>query len=146
MKSFFKNLFQHFAKCNSTEKGSSLAYYAVFSLFPMIMIIVSLLGMFFGEQAVKGEIFIHLQNIIGDAAAMQIENLIRNQHIDHRNILTTIIGFATLAISASGMLIQIHSSFNSIWQSCIRQINLWHCGFRYHVGFILAARRHAKGR
>lgn len=115
MISFFKNLFQHFASCNTTEKGSSLAYYAVFSLFPMIIIIVSLLGILFGEQAVKGEILTQLQSFIGSEAALQIQDLIKNQHLNHKNILTTVLGFATLALSASGMLIQIYSSFNRIW-------------------------------
>jgi membrane protein len=81
----------------------------------MIIIITSLLGLFFGKQAVSGEIFTQLKDVLGNDASMQIQNIIKNQHTNHNSILTSIIGFATLAYSASGMFSQIHNSFNSIW-------------------------------
>ena len=115
MVQFLKDVFSHFSNSNTSEKGASLAYYAVFSLFPIIIIITSLLGLFFGEQAVSGEIYTQLKDTLGDDASMQIQNLIKNQHTNHNSILTSIIGFVTLALSASGMFTQVHSSFNSIW-------------------------------
>ena len=112
---FFKTLFQHFSNKNTFQKGAALAYYAVFSLLPIIMIVTSILGIFFGEEAVSGEIYTQLQGILGDEAALQIQNIIKNQHTHHNNVLTTIIGFVTLALSASGMFSQLHGAFNSIW-------------------------------
>ncbi len=112
---FIKELFSHFIDSNTFQEGASLAYYAVFSLLPMIVIITSVLGILFGEQAVSGEIYSQLNEFLGHDAASQIQNLIKNQHTNHNSILTTIIGFATLALSASGMFSQIHNSFNSIW-------------------------------
>ena len=110
-----KEVFSHFFNSNTFQKGASLAYYAVFSFIPMIIIIISILGLFFGEKAVSGEVCSQLKDILGDDASIQIQNIIKNQHINHNSIATTIIGFATLAFSASGLFIQIHNSFNSIW-------------------------------
>ena len=115
MLSFFKAVFNHFFSSNTFQKGASLAYYAVFSLLPIIIIITSLLGVFFGKQAVSGEIYIQLKDIIGNDASMQIQNIIKNQHTNHNSVLTSTIGFVTLAFSASGMFSQIHNSFNNIW-------------------------------
>lgn len=112
---FIKEVFSHFFNSNTFQKGASLAYYAVFSLLPIIIIITSLLGVFFGEQAVSGEIYHQLKDTLGNDAANQIQNIIKNQHTHHNNVLTTSIGFLTLALSASGMFIQIHNAFNSIW-------------------------------
>lgn len=81
----------------------------------MIIIITSLLGLFFGEQAVSGEIYSELKGVLGDEASLQIQDIVKNQHTNYNSILTSIIGFGTLAFSASGMLFQIHDSFNSIW-------------------------------
>lgn len=115
MISFLKEVFNHFFKSNTFQKGASLAYYAVFSFLPIIIIITSLLGLLFGKQAVSGEIYTQLKGVLGNDASIQIQNFIKNQHINHNSVLTSIIGFVTLAFSASGMFTQIHNSFNSIW-------------------------------
>ncbi len=113
---FFKALFQHFANSNTTEKGAALAYYAVFSLLPMIMIVISVLGLLFGQQAVSGEIFSQLQPVLGADGATQLQEAIKSQHTNHNGWLTAIIGFLTLALSASAMFTQLHSSLNAIWE------------------------------
>ena len=112
---FFKAVFNHFFNSNTFQKGAALAYYAVFSMFPMIIILVSILGIVFGEQAISGEIFSQLKDVIGASAASQIQDIIKNQHTNHNSVLTTVIGFATLLLSASGMFSQIHNAFNNIW-------------------------------
>lgn len=115
MLNFFKEIFNHFFDSNTFQKGASLAYYAVFSLLPMIMILTSLLGLFFGKQAVSGEIYTQLKSLLGHEASLQIQEIVKNQRTNHNSIITSILGFLTLAISASGMFTQIHSSFNSMW-------------------------------
>ena len=115
MLKFFKEVFNHFFSSNSLQKGAALAYYAVFSLIPMIIIIISLFGLFFGKQAVSGEIYIQLKDTLGSDASIQLQNIIKNQHTNHNNIFTSIIGFSILTLSATGMFSQIHNSFNDIW-------------------------------
>jgi membrane protein len=115
MLKFFKEVFNHFLSSNSFQKGAALAYYAVFSLIPMIIIITSLFGLFFGKQAVSGEIYIQLKDTLGSDASIQLQNIIKNQHTNHNNIFTSIIGFSILTFSATGMFSQIHNSFNDIW-------------------------------
>ncbi len=112
---FLKEVFNHFFRSNTFQKGAALAYYAVFSLLPMIVIVTSILGIFFGKHAVSGEIYTQLKDILGSEAAQQIQAIIKNQHVHHNNVLTTVIGFVTLGLSASGMFSQIHNAFNSLW-------------------------------
>ncbi len=115
MLKFFKEVFNHFFNSNTFQKGAALAYYAVFSIFPIIIILISVLGMVFGKQAVSGEIFAQLKDLLGSDAALQIQDMIKNQHVQHNSLLTTMIGFVTLGLSASGMLSQIHNAFNDMW-------------------------------
>ena len=81
----------------------------------MIIIITSLLGILFGAEAVSGEIYAQLKDVLGDDASQQIQDIIKNQHKQHNSTLTSIIGFVTLIFGASSMFNQIHNSFNSIW-------------------------------
>ena len=94
---FFKEVFHTFLSSNTFQKGASLAYYALFSLLPIVIIITSLLGLFFGEQAVSGEIQHELKDALGNDAAKQLQAIIKNQHTQHNGFITTIIGFFTLA-------------------------------------------------
>ena len=112
---FFKKVFNHFFNSNTFQKGAALAYYAVFSIIPILIIVIAILGILFGKQAVTGEVFTQLQDVLGADAATQIQNIIKTHHINHNSIITTIIGFLTLLLSASGMFSQIHNAFNSLW-------------------------------
>ena len=75
--------------------------------------IPSLLGLFFGEQAVSGEIQHELKDALGNDTAKQLQAIIKNQHTQHNGFITTIIGFFTLALSASGMFSQIHNLYSN---------------------------------
>ena len=108
-------VFTHFSNSNTFQKGASLAYYTVFSFVPIIIVIVSLLGLFFGEQAVSGEIYDGLKKTLGNNASMQIQEIIKDHHVNHNSIITTFIGFVLLIFSASEIFKQIHNSFNSMW-------------------------------
>ncbi|WP_460220043.1 YihY/virulence factor BrkB family protein [Psychroserpens sp. MEBiC05023] len=115
MLKFLKAVFNHFLNSNTFQKGAALAYYAVFSIFPIIIIVISILGMVFGKQAVSGEMFTQLKDTLGDTAALQIQDIIKHQHINHNSVLTSILGVVTLMLSASGIFSQIHNAFNNIW-------------------------------
>jgi membrane protein len=73
------------------------------------------LGIFFGEDAISGEVYSKLKGFLGSKASLQVQDLIKVQHINRDSILTTIVGFVVLFFTASRMFNQIHNSLNSIW-------------------------------
>lgn len=79
------------------------------------MIMTSILGILFKEDAVSGELNRVLTSIVGDQGALQLDEIIKNQHLHHDNIFTTIIVFGTLLLAATGMFNQIQKSLNAIW-------------------------------
>ncbi|WP_340064626.1 YihY/virulence factor BrkB family protein [Ascidiimonas aurantiaca] len=115
LKAFLKNLFVHFKKANTSEKGASLAYYTAFSFIPMIIIIISVLGILFGKEPVAEYVYQQLADNMGTQATQQIEALIKNQDLKRHSISGLVVGFVTLALSASGMFNQLHNSFNDLW-------------------------------
>ena len=75
MISFLQNTFTIFFRSNPFQNGAALAYYAVFSLLPMIIIITVVLGYFFGEKEVSDEIYTQFNDILGADASKQIEEI-----------------------------------------------------------------------
>ena len=110
-----KDSFAHFLDSDPFQEGAALAYYTMFSLIPVIIIIISFLDLFFSQQTVTGEVFNLFKDLLGEDAAAQIQNTIKDQHSNHNSIMTSMIGFITVAFASSGVLSQIHDSFNRIW-------------------------------
>ncbi|MEZ5009677.1 MAG: YihY/virulence factor BrkB family protein [Chitinophagales bacterium] len=110
-----KAVLSHFFETKTFEKGAALSYYAVFSFLPIIIIVISVSGLFFGEQAVKGEIFLEIKGVLGKDIAEQIQQFLKNQYRYGSNVAMTIIGLITLVLSATAVFYQLQNSLNDIW-------------------------------
>lgn len=111
----FKESFKEFVADNGLKLSASLSYYTVFSLPPLLMIIISLCGFFFGAEAVRGEIFGQINGLVGNNAALQIQEAIKNVTLSKSNTFSTIVGILILFIGASGVFVEIQDSLNTIW-------------------------------
>ncbi len=100
---------------NAIKLSAALSYYTIFSLPPLLIIIISVSGYFFGDQAVRGEIFGQINGLVGSEAALQIQDIIKNTRMSNSNSFATIIGLAILLIGASGVFAEIQGSINYIW-------------------------------
>ena len=69
----FKESFKGFISDNALQLSAALSYYTIFSLPPLLIIIISLSGIFYGADAVKGEIFGQINGLVGNGAALQIQ-------------------------------------------------------------------------
>lgn len=113
---FLKELFGHYMKSNTFEKGAALSYYVAFSFLPMIVIVISVVGLIFSEDTVSDELIGQLEEYFGHQAALQFENLIQNQNQNHNSLLNTVIGFVTLALASTAGFSQLQRSLNAIWE------------------------------
>ena len=95
--------------------SGSLAYFTIFSIGPMIIIIIFLADIFWGREAVEGSIYNQIKGFIGPDAALQVQDIIKNAAISGDNTLTAVIGIATLLIGATGVFAEIQDSINTIW-------------------------------
>lgn len=95
--------------------SASLAYYTVFSLPPMIIVIIYTVGLVFGEEAIQGELFSELNELVGNKAAFQIEETIRNLSLDTESQWARTVGIVTLIVGATGVFSEIQDSINIIW-------------------------------
>jgi len=112
----FKVSVNEFLDDNCIKLSASLSYFTIFSLPPLAILTITSAGYFFGEEAVRGEFFGQIQSLVGDKAAFQIQEAIKNIKLSNNLSIATIIGAVTLLFSASGIFAEIQSSINFIWE------------------------------
>ena len=113
--SLFKNAGLGFINDNAFKLSASLSYYTIFALCPLLMIIISLAGIFFGREAVQGKIYWQLNGLVGNEAALQIQDIITNIQGSQSTTLGAVIGTAILVVGATGVFTEMQDSINYIW-------------------------------
>ncbi len=100
--------------------AAALAFFTVFSIAPVMIIAVTVVGLVLGEQAAEGKIMAQLEDTIGPEAAEVVETAVINSQIDQSGVLPTIIGIAAILIGASTVFAQMQQSLNRIWDVAAR--------------------------
>jgi membrane protein len=104
-----------FISDNGMKLSAALSYYTIFSIGPVLIIIISLAGIFYGREAVQGKIYQQIQGLVGDSAALQIQEIIRNIEQSQLSASGAIVGIVILVIGATGVFTEIQDSINYIW-------------------------------
>ncbi len=107
--------FKDFIADDALKYSASLSYYTVFSIAPMLIIIIGMAGIFFGEEAVSGEIFRQFSGLMGPNVAELIQQAIKNVKLSGQSWTATIVGFLTLLVGATGVFAELQDSLNKIW-------------------------------
>jgi membrane protein len=107
--------YEEFLDDRGIKLSAALSYYTIFSLPPLLIIIISLCGVFFGREAVRGEIFAQINELVGNEAALQIQETIKNATLSKSNVFANTLGIIILLIGASGVFSEIQDSINYIW-------------------------------
>jgi len=110
-----KDTTSEFISDEGVKLSAALSFYTIFSLPPLLIIIISLSGFFFGAEAVKGELFGQINGLVGNQAALQIQEIIKNVKLSHSSVFATTFGIIILLIGASGVFVEIQDSINFIW-------------------------------
>jgi len=96
--------------------GAALAYYTIFSLAPMLVIVIAIAGFFFGHEAAQGEIVAQLHDLVGDTAAAAVEALLKSASQPGQGVIAATIGIVTLLIGASAVFAELQSALDRIWK------------------------------
>jgi membrane protein len=110
-----KNAFNGFGEHKVTKISGSLAYYTVFSMAPLLVVVIALCGLFLEREAAQGEIFRQLKGFLGSETAAQLQELIKNASIGDKGIMASVIGGVTLLVGATTIFADIQDSINTIW-------------------------------
>lgn len=120
-----KNAGKGFMKDKVPKLSGSLAYYTIFSLGPMMLVIIFLANLFWRQSAIEGTIVEQLRSLVGNDAALQIQEIIKNASIDSNSTFAAIAGFVTLFIGATSVFTEIQDSINFIWNLKLKESTGW---------------------
>jgi membrane protein len=122
-KEYFKQLwkvlmatFSGFSSDNGLKFSASLAYYTVFSLAPLLILIISLAGLFLGPDAATHRLYPQIEHYVGSKAALQIQDMLKNMQLSGKTGMAVVIGVITLLVGASSIFLEIQDSLNTIWR------------------------------
>ncbi|MGN6399158.1 MAG: YihY/virulence factor BrkB family protein [Flavisolibacter sp.] len=110
-----KDSFKGFSNDRVFKLSGSLAYFTVFSIGPMLLVIIFFADLFYGREAVEGTVYGQIKGFVGPGAAAQIQEIIKNASLSGKSNITAIIGFVTLIIGATTVFAEIQDSINTIW-------------------------------
>ncbi len=122
---YLKQVFTEFVEDDILKYSASLAYYTVFSIAPVLIVIISVCGALFGKQAIQRQLYGHINELIGSEAAIQVQDTIKNIHLTGNNIFATIVGIIVLLIGATGIFGEVQDSLNRIWGLRIKTKKTW---------------------
>ncbi|ACU64040.1 YihY/virulence factor BrkB family protein [Chitinophaga pinensis] len=111
-----KAAFTGFMDDMALKFSASLAYYTVFSLAPLLLLLISLAGVFLSRDVIQTKVFSEINGIVGNEAALQVQEMIRNLEMTGKSTISVIIGVVTLIIGATTVFGEIQQSINIIWQ------------------------------
>ena len=111
-----KDTFTGFMADKGLKLSASLSYYTMFSLAPLLLLIISLASTFFGRDAIEGRVFYQIRDLIGPQAAVQIQQVIKNLELSGKTNLSLVIGVFTLILGATTVFGEIQDSINMIWK------------------------------
>ena len=110
-----KNAAQIWLQSNAFANAGSLAFFTLFSIAPVMIVIVSIIGIFYGQQAAEGEIVAQLQETIGVEAAQAIQTAISQSSLKEGGLLPTVAGILAMLVGATTVFGQMQNSLNAIW-------------------------------
>jgi membrane protein len=109
---------------NAPRLGASLAYYTVFSLAPTLVILVAICGRFFGDEAVRRQVYWEIHEVAGEQSATVILSLLGGAR-SQRGLIASLLGLLTLLIGASGVFVELRDTLNYIWEAPPRRSSGW---------------------
>ncbi|MBC5994880.1 YihY/virulence factor BrkB family protein [Pontibacter sp. SD6] len=118
-----KDSASEFSDNNSLMLAAALAFNAIFSIPPLLIIIIRAAGAFFGEKAVSGELSNQISKAIGPQAAKEVETIIQNAQMSESGGLALWIGIGTLIFAATTFFVTLQQSLNKTWNLKVKPTN-----------------------
>ena len=127
--------------------GAALSYYTLFSLAPLLIIVIAVAGMVFGQEAAQGEIVAQLRGIMGEQGAVAVEGMLKAAREPAKGVVATVVGLAMLLLGATAIFGELQSALDRIWRvpAPKEESGIWHLlrtrllsfGLVFGLGFLL---------
>lgn len=112
----FKTAAKDFSADSAPRLGASLAYYTIFSLSPLLIIVIAIAAFFLGpENSARDQLSSQISGLVGNSGADMLKTMMSQPKNQHHGLMATIIATVTLVLGASGVFIELQAALNTIW-------------------------------
>jgi len=115
-----KSAFTSWSQDHAQSMGAALAYYTMFSIAPLLLIVISMTGILFGPEAARGEIYGQLTHLMGEQGALGVQNLLESTNQPTEGVAATSIGIVLLLVGATTVFAELQDSLDRIWRAPAR--------------------------
>lgn len=115
MLEILKRTYREWSEDRCLRLGAALAYYTVFSLAPLLVLVIAGIGFVFGERAAEGQILTQLEGLLGAEGAAGVQQMIRNANQPTQGLVATVVGLVTMVIGASTVFGELQDAMNQVW-------------------------------
>jgi membrane protein len=112
-----KETFKEWQDDDALQLGASLSYYTIFSIAPLLLIVIAVAGLIYGREAVQGQLVGELRGLVGEQGGEAIQTMVANAGLHGSGgVLATVIGVLTILFGATGLFVALQDSLNRIWE------------------------------
>ena len=128
MWSIFKAAAVNWMTHKDARLGAALAYYSIFSLGPIVVIAITIAGLFFGEEIVRSQVGQSIKGLLGDSGAEAVNAMLTGSSADKsKGVIPTLIGVGALIFAAVGVVVQLKDALNTVWEvESSKESGIWH--------------------
>ena len=109
--------YENWVNDRAPRLGASLAFYTMLSLAPMLVVVVGVASMIYGERAAQGRLVWEIQGLVGEQGALAIQGLLRSARGIHGGVVATLVGLAALFFGAGAVFVELRDALNTIWKA-----------------------------
>lgn len=106
-----------FSTDRASTRGAAIAYYTTFSLAPLLLLVVAVAGLVFGEEAARGALVGQIGGLIGEDGARTLQDLMQSAGDTGQGIVSTVVSIVLLAVAATTVLAELQDALNVIWKA-----------------------------
>jgi membrane protein len=111
----FRDTYVSWDKDNAPRLGAALAYYTIFSIPPLLILLIGLAGVLFDSGRVQDRFVGTIEHLVGPHGAAAVQDMLRSAHRERHGVLATTVGLITLVLGASGVFGNLKDALNVIW-------------------------------
>jgi membrane protein len=113
----FQETVSEWSNDNAPRLGASLAFYTLLSLAPLLVIVVAVAALVYGQEAARGQLVREVQGLVGIDGAQAIQGLVQGAYKPGTGIVATALGMLTLFLGASSVMVELRAALNTIWRA-----------------------------
>ena len=111
-----KETFHEWGEDKVPRLGAALAYYSVFSIAPLLILVIAAAGLIFGKEAARGEVVDEIKGTVGEPVARAVEQMLAHNSGTGQTVGAVVIGVVTLLFGAAGVFGQLQDALNTVWK------------------------------